>query len=451
METDKLSLKVKLGYGICDLGGNLYFTVIAFLLLNFLTDTLGLGPGPAGLVIMAGKIWDAVTDPAVGFISDRTRSRWGRRRPFIFWGSFPLWACMVLMFTHPGLSHPGQLFAWALVVYCLLCFSYTLVNIPYNALTPELTRDFHERTRLNGFRFGFAMVGTLVGAGAALPIVQSFENVRLGYTVLGALFGFLMLATAMVTVFTVKEPRAGEGAEETGQGLIHTYAQVFKNRPYVIILTVYTLHVTALTMVSGMAIYYFKYIHGDESRTTLAMLILLGTAMALIPPSVYLAGKWGKKTVYALGLVLFALGGVVLYLFGHQYGPGFSYAVMALAGIGMGLTHAMPYSMVPDTVEYDYLNTGVRREGAYYGIWTFGIKLGQAVALGVTGLVLSWTGYQADAVQSQAAAHGIRFLMGPLPGLIFLFAAGLLLVYPITRARYEEILSRIQARENENQ
>ncbi len=216
MDSGKLPIKTKVGFGVCDLGGNLFFTVIAFLLLNYLTDTLGVSAGLAGIVIMIGKIWDAVTDPVVGYLSDKTRTRWGRRRPYILFGSVPLFIMMILMFTNPHLTGQWPLFTWSVVIFCLLCTAYTLVNIPYSALTPELTKDFHERTSLNGYRFGFAVIGTLLGAGAALPLVDLFANKNTGFTVMGTVFGFLMMATALATVIMVREPEGGGRVQETG-------------------------------------------------------------------------------------------------------------------------------------------------------------------------------------------------------------------------------------------
>ena len=204
MGDNKLPVGVKLGYGVCDLGGNLFFTVIGFWLLNFLTDTVGLAAGLAGLTIAIGKIWDAVTDPMTGYLSDRTKSRLGRRRPWMLFGSVPLFLTMILMFTNPALFagagwNPAEqqtfLFIWATVLFCLLCTAYTAVNIPYNSLTPELTQDYHERTSLNGYRFGFAVVGSLLGAGASLPIVMAFPDKNTGFAGMGSIFGALMLIT----------------------------------------------------------------------------------------------------------------------------------------------------------------------------------------------------------------------------------------------------------------
>ena len=441
MEGEKLSVKVKMGYGICDLGGNLFFTVIAFLLLNYLTDTVGIAAGMAGAIIMIGKIWDAISDPVVGYLSDRTKSRWGRRRPYILFGAFPLFICMILMFTNPSLDGQAKLFIWGIVVYCLLNTAYTLVNIPYNSLTPELTQDFHERTSINGYRFGFAVIGTLAGAGAALPLVNAFASKNLGFTVLGTIFGFLMLVTALITFFSVKEPERSQPLPTTG--FFKTYLKVFKNGPYNLILLTYTLHITALTIASGIVIYYFKYIHNDEAQTTIAMMFLLVTAMVFIPVSVLLSKRIGKKPVYGLGMFIFLVALMFIFLFGHTTGVSFSFAMMFFAGIGMGFTYAMPWAIVPDAVEYDYLLTGERTEGAFYGIWTFGIKLGQALALGITGAVLSFSGYVAEVSQTPSALLGIRLLMGPITALVFLLSIFVLYLYPINEKRYNEILEQI--------
>lgn len=445
MDTKKLSVKIKLGYGVCDLGGNLFFTVIAFLLLNYLTDTVGITAGLAGVVVMIGKIWDAITDPVVGYLSDKTETRWGRRRPYILFGSVPLFIAMIIMFTNPQMDNQSLLFLWGVIVYCFLCLTYTLVNIPYNSLTPELTQDYHERTSLNGYRFGFAVIGTLLGAGAALPIIGAFPTKDTGFTVMGAIFGAVMMITALITFASVREPKS-HGLKPT-RGFFNTYLKVFKNGPYILILLTYALHITALTVASGITIYYFKYIHNAEAQTTIAMLILLVTAMLFIPVSVFVAKKMGKKIVYASGMLIFSLAVMILFFIGHLYPISISFALMFLAGIGLGFTYVMPWAMVPDAVEYDYLLTGERTEGAFYGIWTFGIKLGQAVALGIMGGILSLTGYLPDVVQTATASLGIRLLIGPISAFIFVLATVVLCFYPITEDRYNQILEEIKEME----
>ncbi len=452
MEQGKLSVGVKMGYGVCDLGGNLFFTAVGLWLMNYLTDTVGIAAGLAGVIIALGKIWDAVTDPVAGYLSDRTKTRWGRRRPWLLFGSFPLFIATIIMFTNPQLDTQAALFVWGLLAFMLLNTTYTAVNIPYNSLTPELTRDFHERTALNGYRFAFAVIGTIVAAGAALPIVKLFPDRNIGFSAMGTIFGGVMLITALITFFSVREPERKD-VEVTGN-FIKTYLKVFRNKPYLLILATYTLHITALTVIMSVAIYYFKYIHHSEDATTVAMVLLLVTAMVTIPLSVVISKRLGKKLVYGSGMAI--LGGmlVVVFFIGHLSLFGIEAVnlatyMMVPAGIGLGLTYAMPYAMVPDAVEYDYLVTGERTEGAFYGVWTFGIKIGQAIALAITGGVLSLVGYVPEVAQSALSQFGIRLLLGPISAFIFLLAIVALRFYPINEKRYNEILDDIEKMEAE--
>ncbi|RPJ05244.1 MAG: MFS transporter, partial [Spirochaetaceae bacterium] len=158
MASEKLSFKTKLGFGVGDIGGNLIFQIMGFWLLNYLTDTVGLSAALAGTALMIGKFWDAITDPIMGIISDRTKSKMGRRRPYLLIGGVVAIISMIIMFMNPHFPQHEQtaIFIWAVAVYCFLCLAFTIVNIPYSALTPELTSDYNERTSLNGFRMFFA-------------------------------------------------------------------------------------------------------------------------------------------------------------------------------------------------------------------------------------------------------------------------------------------------------
>ncbi len=474
MAKDKLSFGEKVGFGVCDVGGNLFFTAIAFVFLFYLTDTVLIAPALAGVIVAVGKIWDAVTDPVVGYISDRTETRWGRRRPFILIGSVPLFVTMAIMFINPLLffdkvsflnpevfsntfvwadalwnpkEHQTFLLIWGILFFCLLNLAYTLVNIPYSSLTPELTRDYHERTVLNGYRFGFAVFGTLLGAGAAFPIIYAFGNYNIGFAVLGAIFGLVMMITALITFFSVREPKK-HGKKPT-KGFFETYLKVFKNKPYLLILFTYALHITGITIVTGVAVYYFKYVLEAEKEVTTAMLILLVTAMLFIPVSVIVGKRVGKKMVYGIGMGIFALAISIIGTLGNIMPINFSFVMMFVAGIGLGFTYVMPYAIVPDAIEYDYLLTGERTEGAFYGIWTFMLKIGQALALAITGIVLQLTGYQENVIpQPEPMANfGILVLIGSVPAAIFLIAIYTLYHYPITEDRYKGILAEIEKME----
>jgi glycoside/pentoside/hexuronide:cation symporter, GPH family len=438
--TTKLSLKTKAGFGVCDLGGNLLFTAMGFWALNYLTDTVGLTAAAAGFAIMIGKIWDAVTDPVMGYISDRTRSRFGRRRPYILLGAIPLGLSMWFFFTNPGFGNPVALLVWATVALCMLNTTLTIVNIPYSALTPELTSNYNEQTILNSWRFGFAIIGTILGAAIVLPTVQSFPTRSAGFSAAGLIMGSIMALTALITFATVREP-GHETKELPTTGLLQTYLSVFRNKAFVILIITYALNILAINFLQGILVYYFKYIYHAEAKTTGAMVILLCIAMAVIPLSIPLSKKIGKKATYQAGFSLLSLTCFVLYFAGHRLGINFFYIMMGLAGVGLGLAYVAPWAMVPDTIEWDAVKTGNRKEGSYYGMWTFISKLGQALSIATSGFILGRSGYIADAEQTATAIGAIRLLLGPIPGIVFLAAIAVLCAYPITEKVYNELMS----------
>jgi GPH family glycoside/pentoside/hexuronide:cation symporter len=448
---DRLPLGIKLGFGVGDLGGNLFFTVMGFYLVNYLTDSFGLAAAAAGTAVALGKVWDAVTDPAVGYLSDRTHTRFGRRRPYMAVGAVFLFIFMILMFTDPGIATETGRFVWALVIYCLLNTAYTLVNIPYGSLTPELTADFDERTTLNGFRMSFAVVGTLVGAGAVLPLVGLFGGGSSAWTITGAIMGALMAVTTFITVFTVKE-QLGAPLKDRGR-IIKSYMQVLGQKPFLTVLIPYALHMTGVAVIQASLIYYFRYIYEAEGQFVFALMCLLVTCLVLIPVWVSISRRIGKKAAYNIGMGIFAAAVIVFFFLGTSLPLWFAFVTFTVAGVGLSTNYVMPWSLVPDAVEYDFAQSGRRREGIFYGMWTFTSKLGQAFGLGLTGWLLGLFGYiepglvDVDPVQPGSAILGMRLLVGPVPA--FFFVAGIIVLsfYPITRAAYDEIMRKAKARE----
>jgi glycoside/pentoside/hexuronide:cation symporter, GPH family len=444
----KLSLGTKLGFGVCDLGGNLFFTAMGFWTLNYLTDTVMLGAAAAGIAIMIGKLWDAVTDPMMGYISDRTRSRWGRRRPYLLFGAIPLFLTMWLFFTNPHLEgRQALLTVWAAVALCLLNTAYTIVNIPYSSLTPEMTDDYNERSVLNGFRFCFAGVGTIIGVLALIPI-NSFANKSSGYSMIGGILGFIMAVTALITFFSIREP-GHEKAQRPTEGFFDTYAIVFRNKPYLIILFTYALNISALAFVQTIVAYYYKYIFHDEGSTFLAMGALIIVAIAFIPVSVLVSKKIGKKRSYQICFLILSISCLVLFFLGHILGKWFFFGMMIFAGIGLGFGYSAPWAMVPDTIEYDAIKTGKRKEGAFYGMWTFVSKIGNSIALALTGGILGWAKYVPNVEQSPSSIFAIRLIVGPIPALVFLGALILVQFYPLDEKAYAALLEEKAKKEAE--
>lgn len=437
MLSQKLSLKTKLGFGVGDLGGNLFFTVLSFWALNYLTDSVGLSAALAGTALMAGKLWDAFVDPFVGLMSDRTRSRWGRRRPYLLFGAFPLGLSMALFFTAPGLTDQTGLFWWALVLFALLNTAYSFVNIPYGSLTPELTADYHERTALNGYRFGFAVVGTILGAALVQPILAFFPgDSKAGFVAVGITFGLVIALTALITGFSVREKTSVVPLQH--RSIVKSWLGVFQNKPFRIILGSYFLHMLGINFLSGMLVYFFKYVLGDEASTTMAMLLLLVVAGAFIPVSVLFSKRFGKVRTYQVALVVLASAALLVSFLGPSLGTGFVLAVMAGAGLGMGFSYVPPFAIVPDAIEVEARKTGNREEGAYYGLWNFAVKISQTGALASTGFLLSAAGYAANQTQSATSLATIELLIGPVPAAFFVAAALLLLTYPIDEKAYQK-------------
>jgi glycoside/pentoside/hexuronide:cation symporter, GPH family len=434
----KLSMKTKLGFGIGDLGGNLFFTLIGFYLLFYLTDIVGLPASLAGAAIMIGKIWDAVTDPVTGHLSDRTRSRWGRRRPYMFVGAILSLVGMAAIFSTPNASTPGGLFAIVTLFFCFLNLAYTLVTIPYAALLPELTKDFDQRTTLTGYRMSFAVVGTVVGAAAVLPLVNAFSVERTGWVMMGSIMGFIIMATALITVFTIQEPE--HKGKYKGAGFIKTYIDTLGLKVFLLALIPWTLFIAGTSVVQGSLIYFFKYIYRDEGLFNLALMALLGVSLLCIPIWVLISKKIGKKKSYMIGMAVMSVGVMLFAFIGGEGRVAFAIILMAAAGTGLSTHYVMPHSILPDVVEYDAIKSGIRREGAFSSLWTFSSKIGQAIALALTGLILDLFKYEPDAVLEPFTLTGIRLLCGPVPVVFYIAGIAVLAAYPITRAYYKKML-----------
>ncbi len=444
-ETKRLSLGTKLGFGVCDVGGNLFVTVLGFYLLNFITDNLLLGASLAGTALLVGKIWDGAIDPFIGTLTDRTRSRLGRRRPWILAGAISILFLMTLMYTNPHITSQGLLFVWVLVAYMLMVTAYSIINIPYGALTPELTREYDERTNLNAFRMSFAVIGTLVGTQAVGPVRALFANPDHGWIAVGLVMGAVIMITALITFFTVREPkRAAEEAREQ-QSLGKTYLAILKNKPFVLALVTYMLHMMGTNIVQAALIFYYKYIvwNNDggaaaDGEFAFALMFFIGGAFLFIFIWTAISKRIGKKWTYNLGMGLFALAVLAVFFLAPGRGTWFMRALMALAGIGFSTNYVMPFAIIPDTVELDYAKNGVRREGVFYGMWNFVNQLGVAFALALNGWVLGWFGYIPNVAQNAASKLGIRLLVGPIAAAFVVIGIVVLSFYPITRKYYDE-------------
>jgi GPH family glycoside/pentoside/hexuronide:cation symporter len=445
-KASRLTVKQKLGFGIFDLGGNMLFTLMSFWVLKYLTDTVGIAAAWAGIAVMIGKAWDAVSDPMMGFISDRTLSRWGRRRVYLLFGAIPMLLAMVFFFTSPSYLPQTMHIAWAVIALMLLNTASTVINVPYASLTPELTTDYNEQSSLNGYRFGCAVFGTIAGAGAVQPLVQFFARPgaadplvdQRGFSVMGLIFGAVMMIVTLLTFLGTKEKKTYQKEDLPADGFFATYKVVFQNKPFVLLLLTYALHLTGISFLTTILAYYTENVLFRPDITTVALLLLLVTAMIFIPISVLISKKIGKGHTYQICFVILSSACALLFFLGHLLPLGFFLAVIVYAGIGVGFSYVAPFAMVPDTIEYEAAKTGKRNEGAYYGMWTFISKLGTALALFVSGQILDAGGYVSQAgtegaVQPPTVINAIRLILGPLPMVVLIAAFVLIFFYPLDK------------------
>jgi GPH family glycoside/pentoside/hexuronide:cation symporter len=444
----KLTVGQKLGFGIFDLGGNMLFTLMGFWVLKYLTDVVGLGALLAGAAVMIGKAWDAVTDPMMGFISDRTLSPLGRRRPYLLAGAIPMMLTVWLFFTAPAIASQIMLMLWATGTLMLVNTASTVINVPYSSLTPELTNDYHERTSLNGYRFGCAVFGTLIGAAAVEPLAAALgKTAKIGWSRMGLVLGAIMMLVTFLTFFGTKEKKHSRDDLPT-EGFFATYKAVFTNKPYVILFLTYAFYITALTFLQSILAYYVEYLYPHTfeflglNLTTIAMIALLLTAMVFIPVSVFVSKKIGKRQTYQICFVVIGSACAAVAAIGHLLPVSGFLLLLVYAGIGVGFGYVAPFAMIPDTVEYDAVRTGERKEGAYYGMWTFISKVGTALSVLISGFILKLGGYVANQVQGPGAKLAIRLLIGPIPALVFIGAFILMQMYPLDEKTYKKFMGQ---------
>ncbi len=439
---ERLGAFAKLGYGAGDFAANIVFQTVTLFLLYFFTDVFLLGASAAGVIFFIAKIWNAACDPTMGYIADRTETRWGRNRPFLLFGALPLGIAFFLLFAAPDLSPSGRMM-YALFTFLAFSSTYSLINIPYGALTANLTLDGHERSSLTGYRMAFAILGTLLAAGATKPIVALFSSEAAGFRMIGVIFGGLCVAVNIITFISVRE-RVMPPREEH-MSFREDLKLVAKNGPFILLTVSTILQMVAINMMAAMINYYFKYNLGAEGYIPVGFLCFFATAMAALPVWVFVSGKISKKATLIWGLALLGCVLVALRLVpsGHI---GVVLGLLVVGGIGMSTLYLCPWSMIPDTVEYSQLKTGHRREGILYGFFNFAFKFSAAFAGIIAGFGLDLFNYVPNAVQHERALDGISIMLTVAP--VMFLVAGIIVIwfYPIDAEAHRKIVAEIEAK-----
>ena len=440
----RLPLGTKLSYAVGNVGLQMLIAAMGFLLMIFYTDVALVPPAVAGAALLVGKVWDTINDPLFGWVTDRTRSRWGRHRVYLIYGAIPLGiAAAAVWMVPPGLS-PVAAFLWIAITYTLFDTLMTLVQLPYQAMAANLTRDYDERTSLTAFASLGALIGFFAGSVLMPVLVRAAPDARTGYALAGACFGLAAGIAVAVVAWRVREPVADEApatadAAPAWDSVRRTLLGTLRNRPFLLLVSAAGLVRLGLTLVQGALAYFVIYqLKGTQADLPRLMAILLGVVAVSLFVWKRVVDRWEKNRAYMLGLLFSAAGLVLLYWIkpGQQ---GMLAAVLALIGIGMGAHWIVPFAMVPDTIDHGHMLAGERTTGMYYGLFGLVDKIARTLATVVVAAVLDITHYVPNVPQSELALQGIRTMTGLLPALCLALAIPLLLAYPITRARHGEI------------
>jgi GPH family glycoside/pentoside/hexuronide:cation symporter len=443
-EEGSLSARAKLLYGVGDVGNAVVNSAVQFFLMIFYTDAALIGPALAANALLVGKIWDGINDPLFGWLSDRSSSRFGKRRVYMIFGALPLAvAVMLLWFVPQGLGNVG-LFFWIAGTFILFDTVWTLTNVPYYALTAELTEDYDERASLTAVRMVLGVPAYIVGAALTPALVGLFAAKRTGYGVVGVVYGLLAAAALWVSAAGIRERRAI--AESRAQAPpLRTFLDTFRNRPFLQLMAAYLLANTAFALVRTLLAYFLTYQLGMEDQVPVVMLTLLVFVALFLFPWKWLSGRWNKGPAYALGLAVGGLSVAATFFLPHEPTP-WVYLVAVVAGIGFSAQWVFPWAMVPDVVEHDRLATGEHRGGMYYGVWGLATKISDGLGIIATGWVLQSFDYVPNVEQGARTLLGIRLFFGPVPLIFFALALPLLLRYPITRRSHAELRERLAIR-----
>ncbi len=441
---NKLNLTTRIGYGIGDIAICLYWSGVGLYLLYFYTDVVGISPSLAGLIYGIGMSWDAITDPFMGYVAERTRTRWGVYRPYLLFGNIPLALSFVLLFWVPPFEGT-MLFLFLLFANILHRTCFTLVSVPFSSLTPRITSDSQERTNLTGFRMMGAQTGTNLMALFAFPIIfwVGGEDESMGFIVLALVAGLSALLIHAITFLTVKEPSNDQGIERVSGSLKEAARAIGKNMPFWLVFSA-TLIVGITTIFFGNnLIYYTKYalnLHEHQGTILFTSGIV---AFLSIPFWWFISNKIGKKFTWLISSSITLLAFIIFYIYEIDTLSELLFLV-AFIGFGSGAGGILFWSMLPDTIEYGEVHTGIRSESSLYGFMTFAQKGSIAFAIIILGMVLDMIGFQANEVQAESTLTNMKLIMTLIPSVGIATSLVIIYFYPIDVKMHKNLLKKLQ-------
>jgi sugar (glycoside-pentoside-hexuronide) transporter len=444
----RLSVRTKVVYATGDHTVNLVLSAASLLYLVFLTDIVGLRPALAAGVVWVARAVDAFSDPGMGRISDLTRWKAGRRRPYFLIGAVPLGLFFALMWVDIPLEAQSAKFAYYAAVYVGVCLSMTCVSVPYLALLPEMATDYDERTSINTFRSAAAVLGTFVAV-AMKPLVDGLGGDAQAWQRAAMIVG-VWLVVPWLAVYAVSFERP-DFRREARVGFVEGMRILMKHRAYRCLAGFYILARIAVDLLGAMLLFYFIHRLGREADFGPALFLFLSCVVLSLPVWLRVAKRHDKRTIFMAGTAWWIFAQLFFYLGGPEWPRWSFFLLAAITAVGYAVADLMPWAMLGDVIDEDELATGERREGVYVGFFTFLRKLGGASAVLVVGVALDLAGYEGSLPreeQTQLALASIGVLTSFAPALFLALAIWVAKDYPLSRAAHQQIVAQLRRRDD---
>ncbi len=446
MSNRKLDWRRKSVYATGDFTVNTALASLSMIYASyFLIEVAALRPALAAMVPFVGRVVDAVTDPLMGRISDRTRWAGGRRRPYFLIGALPFGVSFALLWANPPDVSQFERFLYFTATYCVLSVAITILSVPYLALQPEMAEDYDDRTSLNTYRNAASVLG-VAAAIAIRPLAETVGGGTSGFASAGIVMG-VVVTVPWVAVHAVSFERPEFQSRAAELGWREGLEVVLRHATFRRLIGLYLTGRIGLDIVTTMIVIYMTHWLARSEDFELVMLLFLGSSVFSLPLWLYIARRFEKSAAYVFGTVWWAMSLLLLGIAQPDWPRWTSLVYGPLMGIGFAAVDLMPWSMVGDVIDEDDLSCGERREGLYNGLFTFLRKLGGAVAVSIVLLTLDLSGFRKDGSQSDEVMTTIRALTSVVPFVFVAVSGWLALGYPLTRTRHGRVLAEIRERD----
>jgi GPH family glycoside/pentoside/hexuronide:cation symporter len=441
----KLGFGRILGFTVGDYAFNLYWQSVSLFLLFFYTDAVGLSAGIAGFIYMVASIFDAVIDPFMGAIADRTRTRWGRYRPYILFGAPFTGIAFMLLYYRPPLEGAG-LALWMLAAHIIFRIAYTVASIPYTAMSARITRDSLERGTIAGGRIIFATLAGLTVASLTQPLAAMLGggDTARGFFWAAGIFALIATIVLPLVFLATREPEE-TGLDKGPERLADYWPALRDNRALWVVVIAICTGVVCSTALGKSVLYYFKYYLGDEAAGRQALSVTAASGLLIVPAWVYVT-KWIGKRAAWLAAVVWGLVGLGFFALVDIRSTGLAigfFVWMHVTSLGLALGF---WSLLPDTVEYGEWRTGMRTESFVFGLGAFFLKVALGLGAGLYGWLLELIGYRANVAQSVETLADMKLLMTALPAIGLVLAGAAMIFYPLRGRMHDDIVRELAAR-----